>query len=100
VAGGRAGVGKLETHGHRRHCGARRRFLLPELGVRRHPNRIEVKVTNLWANRMIGDQLLPEDKRYTFSMFKPYKKDSPLLESGLLGPVKLSVVTPRVVTLP
>jgi len=33
-------------------------------------------------------------------MFKPYKKDSPLLESGLLGPVKLSVVTPRVVTLP
>jgi hypothetical protein len=56
-------------------------------------NQIEVKVTNLWANRMIGDQLLPEDRRYTFSMFKPYKKESPLLESGLLGPVRLSVVT-------
>ena len=58
-------------------------------------NQIEIKVTNLWANRMIGDQLLPEDKRYTFSMFKPYKKDSPLLESGLLGPVTLSSVVRR-----
>jgi hypothetical protein len=56
-------------------------------------NRLEIKVTNLWVNRMIGDQFLPEDKRYTFSMFQPYKKDSPLLESGLLGPVKLSVAT-------
>ena len=44
---------------------------------------------------MIGDSSLPEDKRYTFSMFKPYKKDSPLLESGLLGPVTLSTVTRR-----
>jgi (4-O-methyl)-D-glucuronate---lignin esterase len=58
--------------------------------LRPGPNRIEIKVTNLWANRMIGDQGLPEEKRYTFSMFKPYKKDSPLLESGLLGPVKLT----------
>jgi (4-O-methyl)-D-glucuronate---lignin esterase len=59
------------------------------------PNKVEVKVTNLWANRMIGDQFLPEDKRYTFSLFKPYKKDSPLLESGLLGPVKVVAVTAR-----
>jgi hypothetical protein len=56
-------------------------------------NQLEIKVTNLWANRMIGDQLLPEDKRYTFSMFKPYRKDSPLLESGLLGPVKIDLVS-------
>ena len=54
-----------------------------------------IKVTNLWANRMIGDQLLPEEKRYTFRMFKPYKKDSPLLDSGLLGPVRLDRVTPQ-----
>jgi hypothetical protein len=58
-------------------------------------NQVEIKVTNLWANRMIGDQLLPEDKRYTFSMFMPYKKDSPLLESGLLGPVTVWSVTPN-----
>ena len=63
--------------------------------LRPGPNQIEIKLTNLWANRMIGDQLLPEDKRYSFSMFKPYKKDSPLLESGLLGPITLSAVTRR-----
>jgi hypothetical protein len=59
------------------------------------PNRLEIKITNLWANRMIGDQLLPEEKRYTFSTFKPYRKDSPLLGSGLLGPVTLTRVTTK-----
>jgi hypothetical protein len=44
---------------------------------------------------MIGDQLLPEEKRYTFSTFKPYRKDSPLLGSGLLGPVTLTRVTTK-----
>jgi (4-O-methyl)-D-glucuronate---lignin esterase len=34
-------------------------------------------------------------KRYTFTEYKPFTKDSPLLESGLLGPVTLSSVTPR-----
>ena len=58
-------------------------------------NRLEIKVTNLWANRMIGDQFLPEEKRYTFSTFKPYRKDSPLLESKLLKPVILSVVSTK-----
>ena len=56
-----------------------------------HPgvNRVEIQVTNLWPNRMIGDQSLPEEKRYTWSTWNPYTKDSPLLESGLLGPVTL-----------
>jgi (4-O-methyl)-D-glucuronate---lignin esterase len=53
------------------------------------------QVTNLWAKRMIGDRLLPEDERCTFSRFKPYKKDSRLLESDLLGPVTLLAVTSR-----
>ena len=58
----------------------------------RGPNRIEVRVTNLWPNRMIGD-LQPEATRtYTFTDFRPFTKDSPLLESGLLGPVRLEVV--------
>jgi hypothetical protein len=56
-------------------------------------NRLEVKVTNLWPNRMIGDLQPSAAKRYTFTDYKPYTKDSPLLESGLLGPVTLSTVT-------
>ena len=51
-------------------------------------NRIEIKVTNLWPNRIIGDQPSAK-KRYTFTDYKPHTKDSPLLESGLLGPVTL-----------
>jgi hypothetical protein len=57
------------------------------------PNRIEVQVTNLWVNRLVGDEQPEAEKRYTFSTFKPYTKDSPLVESGLLGPVTLAAVT-------
>ena len=57
-------------------------------------NHVEIKVTNLWPNRMIGDQQ-PGAKRYTFTDYKPYTKDSPLLESGLMGPVTLSAVGRR-----
>ena len=52
-------------------------------------NLLEVKITNLWPNRLIGDQLLPEEERFTRTNVKKFNKDSPLLESGLLGPVKL-----------
>ena len=52
-------------------------------------NRLEVKITNLWPNRLIGDQQLPEAKRLTWTTNSPYKKDSPLLPSGLLGPVRV-----------
>jgi hypothetical protein len=83
-------------------------------------NTLEVKVVNLWINRQIGDQQLPEDSdrnkdgtlkswppwvledkpsptgRYTFTSWRLWKKDDPLVESGLLGPVTLS--TGEVVT--
>jgi hypothetical protein len=76
-------------------------------------NALEVKVVNLWVNRMIGDEQLPEDSqrnpngtlkewpqwlhegkpspagRYTFTSWRLWKKNSPLQESGLLGPVTL-----------
>ena len=82
-------------------------------------NRLEIRVTNLWPNRMIGDEHLPEDSlrnpngtlrswpqwlqqgkpsptgRQTFSTWRLWKKDEPLLRSGLLGPVRL-VPTQRV----
>jgi hypothetical protein len=53
-------------------------------------NHIEVKVTNLWPNRMIGDRQVSVTRTYTFTDYDAYSKSSPLLESGMLGPVKIS----------
>ncbi len=55
-------------------------------------NHIEVKVTNLWPNRIIGDRQPNATKKYAWLDYKPFRADTPLLESGLLGPVKLSMV--------
>jgi hypothetical protein len=81
--------------------------------IREGANHLEIAVTNLWLNRMIGDEHLPLDcelrngtsiarwpdwllqgkpspaGRVTFSSWRSWTKDSPLLESGLLGPVTL-----------
>jgi len=63
--------------------------------IRAGKNQIEIKVTNLWVNRMIGDQQTWAMKKYAFADFMPYKADSPLLPSGLLGPVRLIAATIR-----
>jgi Glycosyl hydrolases family 2, sugar binding domain len=60
--------------------------------VRAGDNRLEVKITNLWPNRMIGDKQ-PGAQRIAYATFDPFKADSPLLPSGLLGPVTLAQVT-------
>lgn len=52
-------------------------------------NHIEVKVTNLWVNRLIGDQQADTKTPVTFTTQAFYQANSPLLPSGLLGPVKL-----------
>ena len=71
-------------------------------------NQLEIEVANLWPNRLIGDEQLPDDGiqvdqwpdwlvkgqprtsgRFTFTTFKHYQKDSPLLTSGLIGPVTI-----------
>jgi hypothetical protein len=49
-------------------------------------NELTIKVTNAWVNRLIGDEQ-PGATKYTFADVKPYKATSPLLPSGLLGPV-------------
>jgi hypothetical protein len=52
-------------------------------------NMVEIKVTNAWANRIIGDRQPNAAKTYTFTSPKFYKADSKLWPSGLLGPVKV-----------
>jgi len=91
-------------------------FQIDVSDVLKDENLLEVKVTNLWPNRMIGDEQLPEDSsrkengtlqewplwlqngepspagRYAFTSWRLWKKDSPLQQSGLIGPVSLKSV--------
>jgi hypothetical protein len=81
--------------------------------IKTSTNKLEIEVVNTWVNRMIGDEQLPLDAewkdwetlvewpgwfkkgeesptgRYTFTIARHYQKDSPLMPSGLLGPVNI-----------
>jgi hypothetical protein len=89
------------------------RVAIPSGVLKEKGNELEIEVVNLWPNRMIGDEQLPEDcdwgggawnllkgypewfvnkilrasGRKTFSTVKQWYKDDPLMPSGLLGPV-------------
>ena len=56
-------------------------------------NALEIKVTNLWANRLIGDAQPNVAKKYTYTTQQFYRADSPLAPSGLLGPVRIVKAT-------
>jgi hypothetical protein len=97
-------------------------------------NHLEINITNLWPNRLIGDEQEPDDctwgkafddpttppgmvgkplaefpswflaktprpspGRFTFTTWNYFTKDSPLLESGLLGPVVLRPIADVVI---
>ncbi|RNL56628.1 glycosyl hydrolase [Pedobacter jejuensis] len=87
--------------------------------LKKSNNKLEIAVTNVWANRLIGDEQEPADMewlpghmnsgsflkefpdwflnnkprpskgRFTFTTWNYFTKDSPLISSGLLGPVKI-----------
>jgi hypothetical protein len=52
-------------------------------------NQLEIKVVNLWCNRLIGDASLPENQRLTRTNITKLTPNTPLEPSGLLGPVRL-----------
>jgi hypothetical protein len=52
-------------------------------------NALEVRVANLWPNRLIGDAALPADQRIAWTTWNPFKPNAPLPSSGMLGPVTL-----------
>lgn len=59
-------------------------------------NALEVTVVNLWPNRLIGDEALPKELRLTETNMRKFGSASPLLPSGLIGPVRvLSVEAPQ-----
>lgn len=59
--------------------------------IKEGANIIEIIVSNTWHNRLIGDQLLPEAKRITWTTAPFRLKDKPLLPAGIVGEVKLTV---------
>lgn len=88
-------------------------------GLLKNNNILEIAVTNVWANRLIGDEQEPADcewlpghreghflksfpewflkgeqrpskGRYCFTSWNYFDKHSPLVTSGLLGPVTIS----------
>jgi hypothetical protein len=52
-------------------------------------NDLEVTVVNLWPNRLKGDETLPKASRFTETNIHKFGADSPLLPSGLIGPVRV-----------
>ena len=54
-------------------------------------NTVEIRVINLWVNRLIGDQR-GDGGQFTHTTQVFYRKDSPLRSSGLIGPVTIETI--------
>ena len=58
--------------------------------IKQDENKIEIEVTNTWRNRLIWDELYPEQR--TTWLNSPYKlKEKSLLPAGIIGSVKLLI---------
>lgn len=55
-------------------------------------NQLEIQVVNFWPNRIIGDQALPAAERRTRTNVRKLTADTPLMASGLLGPVRIETL--------
>jgi hypothetical protein len=84
--------------------------------VKQGPNELEIRVTNVWKNRIIGDEQYPEPgmtvpefwpsppdwflnhtarpekRRLSATTFRGWTAKDPLAPSGLLGPVRLRAI--------
>jgi hypothetical protein len=57
--------------------------------LRDRGNELEIRVANLWLNRLIGDAGLPPEQRRTWTTRNSFHKETPRVPSGLLGPVQI-----------
>lgn len=57
-------------------------------------NKLEIEVVNFWPNRIIGDQSLLPAERRTRTNVRQLKANTPLMSSGLLGPVRILEAEP------
>ena len=62
--------------------------------LQRGANELEVDVVNFWPNRLIGDASLPKAQRLTRTNILKLTPKTPLVPSGLLGPVSLIAPAP------
>jgi hypothetical protein len=58
-------------------------------------NTLELEVTNLWPNRIIGDAQPSAVEKYTHTNIRKYTAASPLLPSGLIGSVEIETIPPQ-----
>ncbi len=57
--------------------------------IRDGENKLEIEVVNSLINRMIGDAVLPKEKRYTYSYPEVVKSTDKLITSGIMDKVLL-----------
>jgi len=56
-------------------------------------NTVDIEVSNLWPNRLIGDLQPTATIHYTHTNVRAYTRNSPLLPSGILEPITLKLVS-------
>jgi len=65
-------------------------FLVDVTGLLKEgENQLEVKVSNLWINRMIGDSRPEVTEKISWTPYPFYRPTSQMSSSGLIGPVKV-----------